>query len=50
VTKTDTILIYGRRGHEGITFDRTAVLQACGNGDAPPGITVTPNSWRWNFG
>jgi len=50
VLHPDTLLIYGKRGNEGTTFDRTAVLKACDAGDAPPGIYVTPASWKWTFG
>jgi hypothetical protein len=46
----DTLLIYGKRGNEGTLFDRTAVLRACAGGEAPPGIYVTPNAWKWTFG
>jgi hypothetical protein len=46
----DTLLIYGKRGSEGTIFDRTAVLKTCEAGDAPPGIYVTPASWKWTFG
>jgi hypothetical protein len=50
VLHPDTLLIYGKRGNEGTVFDRTAVLNACDRGDAPPGIYVTPTSWKWTFG
>jgi len=50
VTHADTLLIYGMRGAAGTTFDRTAVLEACNSGDPPPGISITPASWKWTFG
>jgi hypothetical protein len=50
VLHPDTLLIYGKRGNVGTIFDRAAVLKACDGGDAPPGIYVTPASWKWTFG
>jgi len=50
VAHRDTLIIYGARGEGAFTFDRKNVLQSCAEGNAPPGLIVTPMYTRKNYG
>lgn len=50
VIHPDTLIIYGKRGPEAMTFTNAVVLRSCAEGDEPPGLVVRPGSWQRTYG